>query len=56
MLVLTHFLMPSGRTDLPPLTRPVGVRVEIVPQRQPGANSLSCYADDADYTPVAIVR
>ncbi len=46
----------QDKFDLSPMTRPQRVRVGLVRQRQPEANSLSCYASDADYTPVAIVR
>lgn len=42
-------------TDLPPVTRPLRVRAELALQRQPGANSPSCYADDDDCTPDATV-
>lgn len=42
--------------DLPPVTRPMGVRVEFVLQTQREADSLSCCADDEDCTPDAIVR
>lgn len=52
-----HYLtIHENRIDLHPVTSPSGVRVEPVLQRQPERDSLSCYADDDDCTPVAIAR
>lgn len=42
--------------DLPPMTRPERVRVELVLQKQPEADSLSRCADDDNCTPDAIVQ
>lgn len=53
---LRQILASIQRTDLPPMTRPVGVRVGLVPRRQSEASSLSCCAGDGDYTPAAIVQ
>ncbi len=43
-------------TDLPPTTRPMRVRVELVLQTQQEGDSLNCCADDDDCTPDATVQ
>lgn len=42
--------------DLPPMTKPVGVRVELRQQKQLGVNSPNCYADGIYYTAAATLQ
>ncbi len=51
-----HLPNCAGQGDLPPMTSPERMRVELFLQRQPEPDSRGCYADADDCTLAAIVQ